>query len=236
MKLKKLLMCLLAASLVANVPAVSAMAAETDTIVSVTEDATQENVTDSLPEEVLTETLPEESVDTEAAKDTEAADTTENTEVATEEKETEAEVKEEIKEEVKKEKKPAYTKEELRLLSALIYCEAGGEPYAGKLAVGIVVENRKNSSKFPNSIKGVIYQKSQFGPARNGSLKKALKRYDSGKFTSKHEKECIKAAKAALNGAQKVEYKGKTLNMKGFYFFSRYVKGAKFQIAHHQFK
>jgi len=68
-----------------------------------------------------------------------------------------------------------YTNAELRLLSALIYCEAQGESYAGKVAVGIVTVNRKKSSKFPNTLSGVIYQKNQYTPARSGALKKALK-------------------------------------------------------------
>lgn len=132
--------------------------------------------------------------------------------------------------------KKKYTKAELRLMSSLIYCEASGEPYAGKLAVGIVVMNRKSSKSFPNTVKGVIYQKYQFGPARNGSLKRALKQYDAGKFTSASEKASIKAAKAALNGTKKVTYRSKTYNMKTFYYFSTRVKGKRLTIKNHQFK
>lgn len=130
----------------------------------------------------------------------------------------------------------SYKESDLRLLSAIIYCEAQGESYAGKLAVGIVVMNRKASSKFPNTIKGVIYQKNQFQPTRNGAMKKALKRYDAGKFTSKTEKACIKAAKAALTGTRSVTYKGKNINLKGYYFFSRYLSGYRVKIGNHQFK
>lgn len=133
-------------------------------------------------------------------------------------------------------KKNKYTKSELRLMSCIIYAEANGEPYAGKLAVGIVVMNRKSSKSFPNTVKGVIYQKYQFGPVRNGSLKRALKEYDAGRFTSSAEKACIKAAKAALNGTKKVTYRSKTHNMKGYYYFSTYVKGKRLTIKNHQFK
>lgn len=132
--------------------------------------------------------------------------------------------------------KKSYSSADLRLMSAIIYCEASGESYAGKLAVGIVVMNRKQSSKFPNTMKGVIYQKNQFTPARNGALKKALSRYDAGKFTSSAEKQCIKAAKAVLTGKKCVTYKSKTINLKGYYFFSRYLKGCRVKIGHHQFK
>ncbi len=132
--------------------------------------------------------------------------------------------------------KASYAKDELRLLSALIFCEAGAESYAGKLGVGIVVMNRVESKSFPNTLKNVIYQKYQFGPARNGSLTRALAQYDAGKFTTKNHKESIQAAKAALEGAKSVTYKGKNINMKSTLYFSGRVSGAKFSIGNHQFK
>ena len=51
-----------------------------------------------------------------------------------------------------------------KLLANLIYCEARGESYEGKLAVASVVINRILSSKYPDTMAGVIYQKSQFAP------------------------------------------------------------------------
>ncbi len=129
-----------------------------------------------------------------------------------------------------------YTKAELRLMSAIIYCESNNEPYAGKLGVGIVVMNRVESKAFPNTVKGVIYQRSQFSPARNGSLKKALAKYDAGKFKSKNEKQCIKAAKAALSGVKSVEYKGQKKSFKSYKYFSGYVRGSKYKIKGHMFK
>lgn len=133
-------------------------------------------------------------------------------------------------------KKKKYTATELKYMSCIIYCEAGCEPYAGKKAVGIVVMNRKKSASFPNSVKGVIYQKHQFGPVSNGSLARALRRYKSGKFDSATEKACIKAAKAVLNGDKMVKYNGRNYNMKSYHFFSRRVAGARLTIKHHQFK
>ena len=79
------------------------------------------------------------------------------------------------------------------LMAAIIYCEAGAEPYQGKVAVGAVIMNRVRSSRFPNTISGVIYQKGQFGPAITGKLGRVLA---SGKATA----ECYKAADAALAG------------------------------------
>lgn len=136
----------------------------------------------------------------------------------------------------RKAKKVSYSKSDLRLMSAIIYCEAGGEPYAGKLGVGIVVMNRVKSRLFPNTIRKVIYQKRQFTPTRNGSMKKALKRYDRGRFNSVAEKACIRAAKEVLTGTNRVAYGGRKINMKKYLFFSRYVRGRKVQIANHQFK
>lgn len=137
----------------------------------------------------------------------------------------------------KAKKKPTYTKAELRLMSSIIFCEANIEPYAGKLAVGIVVMNRVASKDFANSVKGVIYERGQFSPVRNGALKRALARYDAGKFTSKNEKQCIKAAKLALEGEKTVTLSGgKRLNMKSYHFFSVYLRGARLKIKGHRFK
>lgn len=129
-----------------------------------------------------------------------------------------------------------YTKSELRLMASIINCEAGGESYQGKLAVGIVVMNRVSSKSFPNSIKKVIYQKGQFSPVRNGSLKKRLSQYDKGKTKSKQWKDCISAAKKVLKGQRTIIYKGKKKNMKGYYFFSVKLKGARFRLGGHRFK
>ncbi len=129
-----------------------------------------------------------------------------------------------------------YSKAELRLLSALIYCEAQSELYRGKLAVGIVVMNRVKSSRFPDTLKGVIYQKYQFSPVRSGSLRRALAEYDRGNFTSENEKECISAAKAALSGARSFTVNGKKKDFSRFMFFSGRLRGYTFKLGNHQFK
>lgn len=129
-----------------------------------------------------------------------------------------------------------YTASELRLLSAIIYCESGSESYNGKLAVGIVVMNRVRSSRYPDTVKGVVYQKYQFSPVTNGTLRRALAQYDKGTFTSALEKSCIKAAKAVLNGNRYITYKGKQKNFAKFYSFSGRLRGHTFQLGNHQFK
>lgn len=93
---------------------------------------------------------------------------------------------------------------DMRLLVCLVFCESGSEPYAGKLAVANVVLNRYHSSKYPNTIKGVIYQSGQFSPTWNGMLNKRLALYDSGGFTAKNHLECIQAVKDALDGKNNI--------------------------------
>ena len=84
---------------------------------------------------------------------------------------------------------------EQALLAALIFCEAGGEPYEGQVAVGAVVMNRVRSGIFPNSITEVIYQSGQFGTAITGLLDAVLA---DGRTTAS----CYQAAADALAGAE----------------------------------
>lgn len=60
--------------------------------------------------------------------------------------------------------------EALDLLIRIIYAEAEGEPYMGMVAVGAVVLNRVKSSLFPDSIHGVVYDRDQFEPLRDGRI------------------------------------------------------------------
>ena len=86
---------------------------------------------------------------------------------------------------------------ELKLLANIIHCEAKGEPYVGKVAVGSVVLNRLRHPSYPDTIEGVIYAKNQFTPVRNGMLKKAL----DGDLA---DASCYQAALEALAGVQPV--------------------------------
>lgn len=140
------------------------------------------------------------------------------------------------KDDSKKSNKKKYTKSELRLMASIINCEAGGESYQGKLAVGIVIMNRIDSKAFPNTLRGVIYQKGQFSPVRNGMLKKKLAQYDAGKTNNKQWKDCIKAAKAVLEGQTYVNVNGNKKSLKGYHFFSVYLSGARFRLGGHRFK
>ncbi len=59
---------------------------------------------------------------------------------------------------------------DLNLLARCVYGEARGEPYTGQVAVAAVVLNRVRSSKFPNSISGVIYQSGAFTAVADGQI------------------------------------------------------------------
>ena len=132
--------------------------------------------------------------------------------------------------------KKSYSKADLRLMASIINCEAGIESYQGKIAVGVVVMNRVKSKQFPNTIRGVIYERGQFSPVRNGALKKRLSQYDAGKTGTKQWKSCIKAAKAVLNGQRTIIYKGKVKSMLGYHFFSVYLPKARMKLGGHRFK
>lgn len=82
--------------------------------------------------------------------------------------------------------------DDVTLLGALIYCEAGNQSYEGKVAVGAVVCNRVRSGSFPNTVYDVIYAKGQFGPAGTGKVASTISKGVNS--------ECLKAAQAALNG------------------------------------
>ncbi len=86
---------------------------------------------------------------------------------------------------------------DLYLLANLIYCEAGGEPYDGKLAVGAVVINRMLSSVYPDTVVGVIYQRRQFSPVGSGRLELAL-------AVNKANADCYRAAEEAMSGMSNV--------------------------------
>lgn len=87
-----------------------------------------------------------------------------------------------------------YTEEDYKLLAKIVQVEAGNEGYEGQLAVANVILNRVKSSKFPSTIKEVIYSGKQFPPAHNGLLDKATP-----------NKSVLKAARDAMHGKNNVE-------------------------------
>lgn len=86
---------------------------------------------------------------------------------------------------------------DLKIMASIIYCEAGGEPYAGQLAVGAVVINRLLNSRYPDTLVGVIYQPYQFSPVLSGRMEIALTQ-------NKATQSCYNAATEAMSGVTNV--------------------------------
>lgn len=55
-----------------------------------------------------------------------------------------------------------YSSSDIALMARVISGEARGEPYEGQVAVGAVILNRVQSSSFPDTISGIVYQKGAF--------------------------------------------------------------------------
>ena len=75
------------------------------------------------------------------------------------------------------------------MLAKIAMAEAEGEDTEGKALVMRVVLNRVESQNFPDSIEGVIFQKNQFSPIRNG-------RYDS----VEPDEDCYRALELVQGG------------------------------------
>jgi spore germination cell wall hydrolase CwlJ-like protein len=101
-----------------------------------------------------------------------------------------------------------YTEKDYLLLAKLTQVESGYESYEGQLAVANVVLNRVKDSRFPNTIRDVIYSGKQFPVAHNGLLDKSVPNAS-----------VLRAAKDALNGKNNIK--------DAVYFYNpRVTKGA----------
>ena len=74
-------------------------------------------------------------------------------------------------------------------LLRIVQAESGGCDIVGKILVANVILNRVDSNEFPDSIHGVVYQKSQFSPVIDGSINRC-----------KVSDETREAVERALNG------------------------------------
>ena len=81
--------------------------------------------------------------------------------------------------------------EEVRVMAAMIQCEAGNQPMEGQIAVGAVIMNRVKAGNYPNTIVEVIYQPYQFTPATSQSFADLL-------ANDNIKESCREAAKQAL--------------------------------------
>lgn len=79
---------------------------------------------------------------------------------------------------------------DVQLIARAINGEARGEPYEGQVAVGAVILNRVKSSKFPNTISGVIYEPGAFTAVADGQINVPIEEGST----------VVKAARDALNG------------------------------------
>jgi N-acetylmuramoyl-L-alanine amidase len=82
---------------------------------------------------------------------------------------------------------------EQECLAGAIYFESKGEPLLGQLAVAQVIINRAKSGRFPASICGVVFQRSQFSFVRGG-------RFPPIARGSHQWKEAVGTAKVAMQG------------------------------------
>lgn len=79
---------------------------------------------------------------------------------------------------------------DIQLMARAINGEARGEPYEGQVAVGAIILNRVKSSKFPNTIAGVIYQSGAFTAVSDGQINQPIAENST----------VYKAARDAMNG------------------------------------
>jgi N-acetylmuramoyl-L-alanine amidase len=99
---------------------------------------------------------------------------------------------------------------EQECLAGAVYFESKGEPLAGQLAVAQVVLNRTTSGRFPSSVCGVVFQRSQFSFVRGNGFPPIAR-------GSQQWKEAVGIARVAQQGLHKSEV-GKAL-----FFHARYV-------------
>ncbi len=80
------------------------------------------------------------------------------------------------------------SQDDYQVLQRIVQAEAGICDDTGKILVANVIINRVKSGKFPDTVKGVVYEPSQFSPVSNGSI-------NSVKITD-NTKQCVDRALA----------------------------------------
>ncbi|MGM7701700.1 spore cortex-lytic enzyme [Pseudalkalibacillus sp. Hm43] len=63
-----------------------------------------------------------------------------------------------------------YSENDIQLMANAVYGEARGEPYVGQVAVAAVIINRIESTSFPNTISGVIFEPRAFTAVADGQI------------------------------------------------------------------
>ena len=63
-----------------------------------------------------------------------------------------------------------YSQNDIKLLANAVYGESRGESYEGQVAVAAVILNRVQSSSFPNTVSGVIFEPRAFTAVSDGQI------------------------------------------------------------------
>lgn len=63
-----------------------------------------------------------------------------------------------------------FSQNDIRLMANAVHGESRGEPYIGQVAVAAVILNRVNSSTFPNTVSGVIFEPGAFTAVADGQI------------------------------------------------------------------
>lgn len=63
-----------------------------------------------------------------------------------------------------------YSQSDINMMSNAVFGESRGEPFEGQVAVAAVILNRVNSTKFPNTVSGVIFQPGAFTAVSDGQI------------------------------------------------------------------
>lgn len=99
---------------------------------------------------------------------------------------------------------------EERCLAGAVYFESKGESLTGQLAVARVILARANSGRFPSTLCGVVFQKSQFSFVRGAGMPPI-------RTGSKGWQEAVAISKIALNDSWKSPVEG------ALFFHARHV-------------
>ncbi len=100
--------------------------------------------------------------------------------------------------------------EQMHCLAGTVYFESKGESLHGQLAVAKVVLARAESSRFPDSICGVVYQRKQFSFVRGGRMPRI-------NTSGRHWRNAVAIAKIARDNAWRSQVEG------ALFFHARYV-------------
>jgi len=87
--------------------------------------------------------------------------------------------------------RPIVDPRDLECLAKNIFYESGHEPYEGKIAVGMVTINRSQDARFPQSICGVVKQKTSVSVPRKVTTTRMVKTGFFGKLEKQVETETV---------------------------------------------